>query len=430
MTSDRRDKALETWISRPQPPRSAVAGDDCPDQETLAVWLEGGLSDDALERVITHTATCERCEAIVATLVRTESVQPTADRHTLPAVPSWRRALAWGVPMAAAAVVALAVWVRTPQPNPASPSIGALTAESDMTTASGSTSATAGAAAASVPSAELRSAPAPAPSPGPSARSNTGELADAGRVNTGALERSADRQKASGADSPSRIGAVSGAATNSPGIASAERQPGSAESTSRVARLDAGVPAAGAPPRVAASEAPPAAQQPPPPQSSTSQAQASPKRAAEPTAAAAQAGRDSFDSNAVPSPVTSPAGANRSNSAARWTVLASPSNTPVCRYRSRTIEHSTDAGATWMTIAPESPAALLTGVAVSDTVCWLAGERGTVLLVTRGQPAAIPIPAALDLTGIRARDALVASVTSATGRVFTTSDSGRTWRPQ
>ena len=81
---------------------------------------------------------------------------------------------------------------------------------------------------------------------------------------------------------------------------------------------------------------------------------------------------------------------------------------------------------------------LLAGSAPSATVCWIVGRTGAILRTTDGAAwQAIPSPAsaagdgvAPDWVRVSARDANSATITSADGRVFVTTDAGQTWQPQ
>jgi hypothetical protein len=103
----------------------------------------------------------------------------------------------------------------------------------------------------------------------------------------------------------------------------------------------------------------------------------------------------------------------------RWRVGASGS-----------IQHSTNGGATWGALSSGVTEDLTAGAAPSPTVCWVVGRSGTVLRSTDGrrwQRVAFPEPA--DLVAVQASDAVTASVTTAAGRTFRTSDGGDTWTP-
>jgi hypothetical protein len=95
---------------------------------------------------------------------------------------------------------------------------------------------------------------------------------------------------------------------------------------------------------------------------------------------------------------------------------------------SGSIQRSVDAGATWETVPSGTTRDLVAGSAPSAGVCWIVGRGGTVLLSVDGRTwRLLPFVEQVDLVAIQARDALVASVTTADGRSFRTTDGGRTW---
>ena len=62
------------------------------------------------------------------------------------------------------------------------------------------------------------------------------------------------------------------------------------------------------------------------------------------------------------------------------------------------------------------------------SVCWLVGRGGVVLLSTDGRNwRRVAFPEATDLSAVQATDARAASVSSADGRTFSTTDGGVTW---
>ena len=88
----------------------------CPDTSFLAGLHEGSLEPDETERWMTHLAGCRRCQETLAALARVEAAAPPA--HA-PAGSWWaqvQRGLRWPVlaPLAAGAVIVLAVWVTDP----------------------------------------------------------------------------------------------------------------------------------------------------------------------------------------------------------------------------------------------------------------------------------------------------------------------------
>lgn len=94
------------------------------------------------------------------------------------------------------------------------------------------------------------------------------------------------------------------------------------------------------------------------------------------------------------------------------------------------IERSADGGATWQGQLPGSNAPVTAGAAPSAKICWLVGRDGTILLTNDGiRWKKIAPPAPLDFTAVTAQDASSATVTAADGRKFSTTNSGKTWKP-
>jgi hypothetical protein len=96
------------------------------------------------------------------------------------------------------------------------------------------------------------------------------------------------------------------------------------------------------------------------------------------------------------------------------------------------IEFSKDGGSSWSRQTSGVLTDLLTGSAPSDQVCWIVGRAGTILLTTDGGAhwKVVPSPLAEDLGGVRASDALHATVWNAPStKSFETTDGGLTWKP-
>jgi putative zinc finger protein len=88
---------------------------NCLDAETLAAWMDGGLSGAALDDVQSHVAGCARCQALVGAMGRTRvAVPPTQSERA----PRWW--LAWAVPLTAAATAA-AIWIAVPRQTNVAP---------------------------------------------------------------------------------------------------------------------------------------------------------------------------------------------------------------------------------------------------------------------------------------------------------------------
>jgi len=100
--------------------------------------------------------------------------------------------------------------------------------------------------------------------------------------------------------------------------------------------------------------------------------------------------------------------------------------------RAGSIDFSSDGGASWARQTSGVLVDLLTGSAPSEQVCWIVGRVGAILVTTDGGAhwKALHSPLAEDLGGVRASDALHATIwnTRAT-KSFQTSDGGLTWTP-
>jgi hypothetical protein len=105
------DQAVERLLRQSfKLPQGGVT-DSCLDAETLAAWLDDDLSGAALDMAQSHVANCDRCQSLIATMVRTtDQVRPALAQ----AAPTRRRWIPWLFPLAAAAA-AVAVWVAVPR---------------------------------------------------------------------------------------------------------------------------------------------------------------------------------------------------------------------------------------------------------------------------------------------------------------------------
>src|SRR5579871_2210850 len=180
----------------------------CPDAETLAAWYDAGLAADERAQIDAHLSTCDRCQATVAMLVRTDVPAPTPARAT--SWLSWR----WLAPIAAG-IAAVAVWavVRPPSVRvPGAPVPGAIVPGAPMTAAPVPSAPTAGAAATLREAAPVRGAAEArkaAPATPPPAEANEAKRADeqvaaAASPNAGAraLQSAADLVAAPDISSP------------------------------------------------------------------------------------------------------------------------------------------------------------------------------------------------------------------------------------
>jgi hypothetical protein len=104
--------------------------------------------------------------------------------------------------------------------------------------------------------------------------------------------------------------------------------------------------------------------------------------------------------------------------ASRWRVLANG-----------TVQRSATNDGPWEAVTIDPAAHITTGVAPLPSVCWLVGRGGVVLRTSDAQHfERVPFPATVDLVLIRAQDGTSATITAADGRMWTTTDEGKTWR--
>ena len=137
-------------------------------------------------------------------------------------------------------------------------------------------------------------------------------------------------------------------------------------------------------------------------------------------------------SQAAAAPPAERAAAARSSVRAAETASEIVSPDPAVRWRilGATVQHSINGGSTWEAVSTGVPAELTAGAAPAATVCWLVGRNGVVLLTIDGRTwRRVPFPEMTDLSAVRTVDAggRVASVSTADGRTFVTTDAGATW---
>ncbi len=371
-----RDASMDKLLAGTlKPSRMDTQGDAHLDAETLAAWADGAL--DASERASAeaHAAGCGRCQQLLAAMVKTLP-EPEAAKSR------WRMpALGWLVPLTAAAT-ALAVWIAVPKPSPVQVSSGETAVD-----------------ALTAPPARERSLPAPAepetteraPVPRPEdLQMRVQQRAVPVQPEAGLVER--DRLDARALDKDMKQESADAKA----------KAPALADSASNLARAEAPALAAPAP----APAAPPAGAQ---------------------SAARAATAEASARLGAVAGAVAAP---SRMAFAGGPDVIVVSSN-PSTRFRLRpggAVQRSADAGSTWRTENSGTTETLRAGSSPSPSVCWLVGGAGTVLLSTDGRTwRRIAFPATVDLLSVAATDQDDASVTTADGRVFVTTDGGQTW---
>jgi hypothetical protein len=343
---------------------SAEPSASCLDAAALAAWADGSLGARERAAIESHAASCARCQALVAAMVKTE---PPA----LPPRAWWTSKIAWLAPMAAAAA-ALVVWIAVPEQPRRAPAPAPLTANAVPAAPAPALPAPAAQITRPPEGAPVLSPPAASVAPLPPARSPV------------ATER---RQQPAEASKELRDASVAAA----PPPASADTR---IEAPSAVA---AGAAAADVSARPPAAEA-------------RQLSEAAPRAAVESLRARSVTQNAAKAAAPLPFEIASP------DLNVRWRVSGT------------NVQRTADAGVTWQAQSSGVRGVLASGAAPLSTVCWIVGVAGTVARSTDGQTwQRVAFPEAIDLRAVRASDGLHAVVTAADGRTFATDDGGQTW---
>jgi hypothetical protein len=85
-------------------------------------------------------------------------------------------------------------------------------------------------------------------------------------------------------------------------------------------------------------------------------------------------------------------------------------------------------GSAWTAALPVAPTELLAGSSPAEGICWVVGRGGAVWRSVDGRTwQRVTFPEMADLSAVTATDARSATVSTADGRTFATSDTGMTW---
>lgn len=392
-TPDPRDRALEALLRRQG--RGLSPSDDCLDAETLAAWADDSLDDTARVSAEAHVADCARCQAVVATIVRTEPGPAPA------AVPSlWHRlGLRWLVPLTAAAT-AVVLWIVVPPPRPETPADTIATAPA----------ATEQARPAERDTAEVQPAP---PREGAAFRQAVPDTSE-----PPASPAAAAPPAGAGAASESRAdGKAAGTRSNvAPALEAKRNADALPDERQRLAKQAA--PAAADALAELTSREERAANEPlPAPPATPAENAASPSPARPAAGGATALGRvTGAASSAVADRVATPTIVS-GDPAVQWRLA-----------RPGAIERSTDGGASWDRLPTGVAGEITAGAAPSATVCWLVGREGLVLVTTDARTwRRVSSPVAADLMAVTSTDARSATVRAADGTAFRTTDGGATW---
>lgn len=352
---------------------------NCLDAETVAAWMDGGLDAASVAAAEAHASTCERCQALLATVVKTLPIEDLAQGDEARGT---ARLWKWWLAPLAATAAAVTIWMVVPQtpmqtsmqsPAPARETVADAPAKAQP----------------QGPPAEF--APAPATATPPARDNSRRNVPAASNEDQNKLAATAADAAKADAEALGRKDASASAREQSGELLrdkQGKREEGKALAEMRQAAEPAAVPPAAAASGTAAErmrEAP-----------------------AAPSIGAATQLRKQVSTPTVVSPDPN----------SRWRVMAGG-----------TIERSEDGGRVWIPVRLAPNEEVLAGASPGRLVAWLVGRNGLVLLATDGTNfTRLPFPEPVDLVGVSSPETRIAIVTTADGRTFRTEDAGRNWR--
>jgi hypothetical protein len=416
MNDRSRDTSMERLLREAMSAEIREESAQCLDAETLAAWSDGSLPASDRSAAEGHAAGCARCQAMLATMVRTQPAAAVAQKKSGSPIRKWLMMLGPAV----AAATAVALWVSVDRSGPMQVAL-----QKNETPA---------AATEPLPQASPRAEVA-APREEAERKLDDERAARVPRSDESKLRTvEADKRgqyRANGARDA--VAALKPAAPPPPAPVTPNESQTVAVGTPPVAVAPGSRAAEGPPP------SPPTAltgalQQAAQSQAANSQnaqapnqqnvqtradAPAPDQRAFAdqviliPRAAAGAAGRgqvaDSRNRVGLDRNESAPFELVSPDASVRWRILSG-----------RIVQRSTDTGATWATqFTAADDVRLTAGVSPSATVCWIVGRSGIVLRSTDGRSwQRVPFPEAVDLTKVTATDARTATVIAADGRTF------------
>jgi hypothetical protein len=357
---------------------SAAPRGQCLDPEMLAAWVDGTLKGGELKAAEAHLSDCSRCLAMVATLVKTAPEPEPVTRW-------WGiGTLRWWIPLTAG-IAAVAIWIALPGDPARAPE--QTIARTEVTPAE---------PAAEQPAAELRS-----------------QMEADKRAAVQPGERPPDNRQAERTDADAHADAKTSGARE----VAKEVAPPRSSALSEFQAVSRDEHASPPPPAAA----PPA----------DSDRPAAVGAIEERVTTTGESGPPRPSASAPASVAARSADLRRANAelAGAAAEIASPDAVVRWRVGARGfVQLSQDRGATWEALRSGVTADLVGGISPSAMVCWVVGRAGTVLLTTDGRNwQRLTFPEAVDLMAVRATDARTATVTTADGRMFATSNGGLTW---
>ncbi len=386
---------------------------ECPGADVLAAYYERSLAADEVAQLDMHLATCLRCRAQIAVLVRSETPAQKPSERPAFWVFDWR----WLAPaVAALAIIALWVGIRERR-SLSNPPVMVATNRNEPAAPAAATPPPPIGTIESVPQKKSGPTIAPKPAAAPSAAgaSSARSLAMEAKVAPPSKPASTDKlAKLQDTSSGAPSGGISASAPAAPQGAQQSAEERTSDALAETAQsTNAG--AAGANAIVSKQETPTS-----PSAASKSASRQFAKRAAAPAhSAPAMGGIIGGLLQTVPT-------------ATKVIVITTPDASKSWRIAdSGAIEFSNDAGLTWLTQHPSPAGAVVAGFAPSTNVCWVVGRAGLVLRTVNGSDwRQVAAPTSQDLTAVHALDAKHATVTAADGTLYVTKNGGKSWALQ
>ncbi len=426
--AERQDSGFDRLAARELSRRqSRQAIEPCLQAEQIAAWLDRSLPEEEAAAVQKHVAACGRCEAIAAAIVQSEPevipARPRAEAR------SWVWHLRWLAPAATAVVIVAVALTATlersqkatldrPLATSTAPAAGPLQTPAVAEVPAAQAPPAAAAAAAPAPTTTAR-ASTPSPSAPPQRGRDTKLSAPSPSYSR--AEGTMARQEAPAAARPvtTETGTVAPQErmltipirdkedAQPGGAGKAEAKQAAVRSEEKI-RTTPGGAVGGTVGGVVAGVSAPATAAPPPAEPVAEDAMKAPPKIG--VTAVRQM------SAAAPAPSPAGVGAMAPGNRVRW-LYARPG----------VILRSENAGSSWSEQALPGDARLSAVSAVSPLVCWGVGRALVVRTVDGRTWQTVPSPAPTDLVAVAARSEAAATVRTADGVTYETSDGGATW---
>jgi len=421
---DKKSEPLDAILRRAMRSQPGPATAECADAESLAAYSDRSLPARERERLETHFADCARCQILLADIARADESARIAKSGEVPWYRRWRLTIP-----ALAAAAAVLVFISIQRPANVAPPNDQIVAMAQH----------------EAPATNLPLLPAPAPAAVPSAPVSVAAAAPSNEIAMNEQKREAApraqtiRPSAPGSlkGSVEAFGAGALMGRGAP-AANVEAQPPATTTPESVAAQAASADSVS---REAVNAAPPP---------TTARTAAVGGMLAEPAAATSTRAFGSLGtgSGAIVAATRGGCAVGAvAGAAVGTTVAASPSDASASA--ALVTISAPDQSVTWIagkngmilrrdadgSTHPQRSGAstdLVAGAAPSATVCWIVGRSGTIVRTTDGGEhwTLILGPTTDNLSAVTASDANDATITTAGGRSFATSDGGASWQPQ